>query len=575
MVDNLNPFTLLKEEMENDEVAIRVNAIHRLRTIVTVVGVDTFKTQILPYIEGLVKKEDDEVLFAIAEELGKISTLLSGNNLPLLAPLEVLAAVEETVVRDRAVASLTALSEIMTDNEIQNNYLPLVLRLASNEWFTGRVSAVNLIDPIYQRASALKEKLRQKFIELCNEETPMVRRAVASRIGNLATVVSKEIVINELIPIFKQLSGDEQDSVKVLCLNNLKQIAMLLTKEENKTLTLPIIIGATEDKSWKIRLALAKNFAALAEAFGKEITDISLIQIFTTLLKDAETDVRIAAVQSLVTFIKTISVDKLSILIPHIQTLAKDHSSPVRSDICSVIASIIPLLGRDVSNSKLLPSVLELIEDKDATVKISCVKSLHLFAGVFGPELINPLAPHLKTLLEDKRWRVRESIYDVLADLALIYQNQELFSRHIEPLFFTFLKDRANTIREAGVRRIAALIQTFKTQWFLSNCLPKLTETLIKSNPYLLRITGLYCLKAAAQALPSETVSEKILPLLLKNGKDDVANVRIVVVRIIKSLILKFDNNSVSFQVKPLLQELSNDQDKDVQFYAQEALLSI
>jgi len=76
----------------------------------------------------------------------------------------------------------------------------------------------------------------------------------------------------------------------------LKQIAKLLNKEENKTHTLPVIIAATEDKSWKIRLSLAKNFAQLAEAFGKEITDISLIQIFTTLLKDAETDVRVAAV---------------------------------------------------------------------------------------------------------------------------------------------------------------------------------------------------------------------------------------------------------------------------------------
>jgi hypothetical protein len=38
----------------------------------------------------------------------------------------------------------------------------------------------------------------------------MVRRAVASKIGDLATHVEHEVVINELIPIFKQLSADEQ-----------------------------------------------------------------------------------------------------------------------------------------------------------------------------------------------------------------------------------------------------------------------------------------------------------------------------------------------------------------------------
>jgi hypothetical protein len=53
MFENLNPFELLKEEMENDEVAIRVNAIHRLKTVVTVMGNEAFKSQILPYIEGI------------------------------------------------------------------------------------------------------------------------------------------------------------------------------------------------------------------------------------------------------------------------------------------------------------------------------------------------------------------------------------------------------------------------------------------------------------------------------------------------------------------------------------------
>ena len=52
MFENLNAFELLKEEMENDEVSVRVNAIHRLKTVVTVMGTDSFKSTILPYLEG-------------------------------------------------------------------------------------------------------------------------------------------------------------------------------------------------------------------------------------------------------------------------------------------------------------------------------------------------------------------------------------------------------------------------------------------------------------------------------------------------------------------------------------------
>lgn len=43
--------------------------------------------------------------------------------------------------------------------------------------------------------------LIRKFTELCNEETPMVRRAVAIKIGEIAQFMDKAHVINDLIPI--------------------------------------------------------------------------------------------------------------------------------------------------------------------------------------------------------------------------------------------------------------------------------------------------------------------------------------------------------------------------------------
>lgn len=575
MYENLNPFDLLKEEMTHDEVTIRVNAIHRLRTVVTVMGQDSFKTQILPYLESLVKKEEDEVLFAIADELGQISTLFSGSLLIFLPLLETLAAMEETVVRDRAVASLNLISKSLTDMEIQNNYVPMVLRLATHEWFTGRVSAVNLIHTVYSRTGPQKDKLRQKFIDLCNEETPMIRRAVASKIGDLAGFVEKEVILGELIPIFKQLAADEQDSVKVLCLDSLKQIAKLLNKDENKTHTLPIIIAATEDKSWKIRLALAKNFAKLAESFGKEITDISLIQIFTTLLKDAETDVKLATVHNLSNFIQMINIDKLHILIPHIQSLAGDHSAPVRCVICEVIGAMVPLVSKDII-SKLLPYLTKLLEDSDSEVRISALKSVVKFVPVMGPELMPNISSQIKTLLDDKKWRVREAVYNTLFDLAAAYsQTPDVFFKQIEALLFGFLKDRAQTIRETSIKRLSSLVQVYKQDWLLNSCLPRVNESLNKQNGYAFRISGLYSLQAISEILATNVVTDKILPILLKNAKDDVPNVKLVAVKIIKSLLLKFDSNAVSNNIKPLLQELSNDNDKDVKFYAQEALSSI
>lgn len=71
-----NPMEVFKEDMENEEVSLRVNAMHRVRIVATLLGTERIKTQLLFYFESLLKKEDDEVLFAMAEELGHIAQII-------------------------------------------------------------------------------------------------------------------------------------------------------------------------------------------------------------------------------------------------------------------------------------------------------------------------------------------------------------------------------------------------------------------------------------------------------------------------------------------------------------------
>lgn len=68
------------------------------------------------------------------------------------------------------------------------------------------------------------------------------------------------------------LLADDQDLVRVLCLESLICLSKVLSREDIKTHMLPGIIQSAEDKSWRVRLSLSKNFAEIAEGFGKEIT---------------------------------------------------------------------------------------------------------------------------------------------------------------------------------------------------------------------------------------------------------------------------------------------------------------
>lgn len=48
------------------------------------------------------------------------------------------------------------------------------------------------------------------FRNLCGDDTPMVRRAAAGKLGEFAKVVEIDFVKSDLIPLFTALASDEQ-----------------------------------------------------------------------------------------------------------------------------------------------------------------------------------------------------------------------------------------------------------------------------------------------------------------------------------------------------------------------------
>ena len=52
--------------------------------------------------------------------------------------------------------------------------------------------------------------LFRHFRNLCGDDTPMVRRSAASKLGEFAAEVETEYLKSDLIPLFTALAGDEQ-----------------------------------------------------------------------------------------------------------------------------------------------------------------------------------------------------------------------------------------------------------------------------------------------------------------------------------------------------------------------------
>lgn len=178
---SLFPIALLIDELKHDQIELRLNAIRRIGTIALALGHRRTRDELIPFILDCIDDED-EVLVAIADELGSFVDYVGGPSFAhlILSPLETLAAVEETTVRDHAVASLNLIVVHLDLNQLDSYYIPMLKRLASGDWFTSRASACHLFDVLYPLIEAEQSNLVTLFTSLVNDDTPMVRRASAA-----------------------------------------------------------------------------------------------------------------------------------------------------------------------------------------------------------------------------------------------------------------------------------------------------------------------------------------------------------------------------------------------------------
>ena len=118
---------MCSDELKNEDVALRLNSVKRLSTIAMALGEDRTRKELIPFLSES-NDDEDEVLLAMADELGSFVPYVGGPSYGhyLLPPLEGLAIVEETVVRDRAVDSLNKVGALLPDSSISDHLVPLI-----------------------------------------------------------------------------------------------------------------------------------------------------------------------------------------------------------------------------------------------------------------------------------------------------------------------------------------------------------------------------------------------------------------------------------------------------------------
>ena len=583
--EDLYQIASLLDQLKHDDINLRVNASSQLTRIANALGPERTRNELVPFLEETTD-DDDEVLVVTAAKIGELVDFVGGKQYLhcLLPPLELLSHVEELSVRQATLKAVEIVATAMSDEHVEQYYMPFVLKLATKEWYTARITATGLFHFAYKRVSKEANSLRSfrsTFLRLCMDDSPVVRRHTMMFIGKMAAVVTQDEIVKEFMGVFASLASDEHDSVRVQVIPACAQLGKLVPQDVGAAQILPVVLSLSSDKAWRVRWTLANEFPGIAEALGADITNESLASAFEALLNDAEAEVRGAAAANISKMCAQLNKEKIvGRILSATQRLVTDSSESARAALAGGINDVASILGRSDTVTHLLPMLLLLLRDETSEVRLNVISNLAAINKVVGIDLLSQsLLPAIIDLSEDGKWRVRLAIIEYIPRLA-DQLGRAFFDEKLSELCMNWLADDVYSVRRAAADNVRQLVDSFGEEWAMEKIVPRVEK--LKSNVnYLRRITGVYCVQTLIKSsMSGEGLRTRLLPILLEMEKDKVPNVRFTVARTLSALFMRLKNDpSVrssspewESEVVSSLRGLVKDGDRDVRFFSKKAL---
>lgn len=327
----------------------------------------------------------------------------------LLQPLQVLVCGEDNEIRDRALAATEDLIRRMTRSQIITHLLPMLKELSSKDWYTARSACALLCPAVFQLVDEDNRSVVLSLLSRCaTDSTPSVRRSAAKALPKLAPSASPNH-IQEIAQLFAVLAKDDQDSIRIQCIQADVALAVYFTIELQTKIIVPCAVAWSGDRSWRVRWSLGHHLHDLVghiqeknAAINPDVTKaviVTLCTVYDSLLNDSEPEVRASSVSHFSALCSFLSRDAIHQLMVSVQRLCGDSSDFVRAAAATELSLLCTMLGREDTVNLLLPSLLQLLRDERSEVRLNIIAQLHSINDAIGVDALSQsLLPALSEL---------------------------------------------------------------------------------------------------------------------------------------------------------------------------------
>jgi len=609
--EEIDPIELLREDLENDNLRVQLDAVRNLHTVAWAMNEQSAGTQLLQFLDTYCFPVDiqndfrikDSTLGVKEEVLREIALMLDGSMLQLLGGkvaalnmlklLQKLAMVDETVIREAAVAGIISCVQELEGLFVDQYVFPLITALAEGDWWTHRVSAAASGPRMYPfiLSNKCREDCANMILNLCRDEMPLVRQEAYVSIPHmLQSMGNKNIngLIAFIVPVLKLLAKELQENLRYQIVDLVKAL-LKLNRPELIDVCRNYISLVISDSNWRVRKRFLDQLMDITDYAPKSLVG-EILEGFVRRLNDTEPTVRVKAIQLIPEFFshKNCSADKIRELVTDelIAKLVKDEYPEVREATSRSILHIFekleqPERGLKTSTKEEIVNIMAQFQSDDSgEVRLNFSKGLKMAHTLCGEDLfVSRLLPLVMKLQEDSKWRVRSGVFDNICLFISLCKSNKIPKQSFHKMLLEALKDPVADARNHCIAKIPGIVKVMGSKWVQEQIFSVVVrEFYDQQNKYLYRIVPIrlaerFAIDFADDNIEGiESLRTNAVEMLCRGCKDHIINVRLACADALINFLGSSSSVKYGNMIRTHLEMLSRDTDEDVKYLSVVAL---
>jgi len=197
----------------------------------------------------------------------------------------------------------------MRREQVDSTILPIYVTLLGDSEPEVRSESVSKLAELATNCSTnliVQTLLPKLKLQLTTESSQHVKGSMAESICKLAKSISSEEAGTNLIPMVSILLKNNSTEVIVSLIENLEPLIQVLAAAPINEKLIPAVINLAQDKIWRIRLAALQFFPKLAEYIDRDTFSQKVEPTMVSMIVDPVFMIREEAANSIIKLSKTL-----------------------------------------------------------------------------------------------------------------------------------------------------------------------------------------------------------------------------------------------------------------------------